>query len=605
MADNEQRLSVADAERILDKNFNFRSPAIGVDGTRSYRIEPNGHALDVRFHEGKVTVKLPTSMQGVSPSQASLQVREINSVEELTSYIELFKKDVIRPQQLPLKAEIKANNPLIESPPLNTILYGPPGTGKTHKTAELAVEICDGKIGSSRAEVMARYEELRVDGRISFTTFHQAYGYEDFIEGLKPESIDGQITYPVRPGVFRRICEASRRSSIVEPGLQGRRLSDRTIFKMSLGRSGTTEGSRTFSECIKSGCILLGWGDHVDFSGCQDQEQIRSKLLHDHPNGDNPDSQARYVEVFKNEMKTGDIVIISEGNRAFRAIGEVVGEYEYLEEAAAGRFHQMRPVRWLAVFENKREVSDIFDRNFMQSALYKLEHRGLKLDVVEKLVSGQTDAGVQNFVLIIDEINRANISKVFGELITLLEADKREGEENMLTVKLPYSGDDFSVPANLFLIGTMNTADRSIALLDTALRRRFDFQELQPDYSVLSGRSIEGVNLSALLAQLNDRIEYLYDRDHTIGHAYFMSVKTLRDLDTIFRRKVLPLLQEYFYEDWSKVRIVLNDHQGLFVEATNRIPTGCESVNEGYEARARYCVRSSPFPTDAYLNIYK
>jgi 5-methylcytosine-specific restriction protein B len=604
MAGSEQRLSVADAEQILDKNFNFRSPAASGDGTRSYRIDPNGRALDVRFHDGKVTVKLPTITQVGDRSRES-HLREINSVEELISCIELFKKEVIRPRPLPSIPKVKENKPPLGSHPLNTILYGPPGTGKTFKTAELAVEICDGKVGESRAAVMARYEELRADGRINFTTFHQAYGYEDFIEGLRPESIDGQITYPVRPGVFRRICDASRRSSIVKPGLQGRRLTDRTIFKMSLGRSGTAEGSRTFSECIKSGYVLLGWGDHVDFSGCQSQEQIRTKLLHDYPDADNPESQARYVEVFKNEMKTGDIVVISEGNRAFKAIGEVIGEYEYLEEAAAGRFHQMRPVRWLAIFENKRDVSDIFDRNFMQSALYKLEHRGLKLDVLENLVSGQTDAGTQNFVLIIDEINRANISKVFGELITLLEADKREGEENVLTLKLPYSGDDFSVPPNLYLIGTMNTADRSIALLDTALRRRFDFQELQPNYAVLSDRTIDGVNLSALLAQLNDRIEYLYDRDHTIGHAYFMNVKTLHDLDTVFRRKVLPLLQEYFYEDWSKVRIVLNDQSGLFVEATNRIPPGCESVNEGHEVRVRYNVRSSSFPVEAYLNVYR
>jgi 5-methylcytosine-specific restriction protein B len=241
----------------------------------------------------------------------------------------------------------------------------------------------------------------------------------------------------------------------------------------------------------------------------------------------------------------------------------------------------------------------------MQSSLYKLEHRGLKLDVLEELINGQANIGTQNFVLIIDEINRANISKVFGELLTLLEPDKREGAANALTVKLPYSQDDFSVPSNLFVMGTMNTADRSIALLDTALRRRFEFEELQPDYSVLSGRSVEGIDLSALLKQLNERVEYLYDRDHTIGHAYFMNVRTLAELDAVFRRKVLPLLQEYFYEDWSKIRIVLNDQQGLFVESTNRIPSGCESIAEGFEERLRYKINQAPFIVDAYLNIYR
>jgi 5-methylcytosine-specific restriction protein B len=265
----------------------------------------------------------------------------------------------------------------------------------------------------------------------------------------------------------------------------------------------------------------------------------------------------------------------------------------------------MRPVRWLAVFESNRGVDEIFDRKFMQSTLYKLDHGGLKLDVLERLIQSQTGAASQNFVLIIDEINRANISKVFGELITLLEPDKREGETNALTVKLPYSGDDFSVPANLYIVGTMNTADRSIALLDTALRRRFEFEELQPNYSELPALAVDGVNLRALLESLNERVEYLYDRDHTIGHAYFMHVKSLADLDIVFRRKVLPLLQEYFYEDWSKVRIALNDKAELFIESKKSVPKGLDSDPDGYDPRPRYKVRSEPFPLDAYLNIYQ
>lgn len=487
---------------------------------------------------------------------------------------------------------------------LNTILYGPPGTGKTFKTAELAVQICDGHAGPTRSDVMRRYEALRQAGRINFVTFHQSYGYEDFVEGLRPESVDGQISYPVRPGVLRDICDAARRTTMVRPGLSGRPLRDRTVYKMALGRYAKAEGKRVLQHCIEQGCVLLGWGDDADFSECRTAADVSQKVAEELAENDEKlESQARYVQIFRNEMRVGDIIVVPHGNFAFRAIGEVTGDYEYLEEPAAGRFHQMRRVRWLAIFEDPRPVDEIFDRNFIPAALYKLDHDGLRLDVLQGLIDRDVPADPQNFVLIIDEINRANISKVFGELITLLEPDKREGEENALPVKLPYSGDDFVMPPNLFIVGTMNTADRSIALLDTALRRRFEFEELQPDYSALP--AVPGIDLAALLESLNERVEYLYDRDHTIGHGYFMQVASLADLDRAFRRKVIPLLQEYFHEDWSKIRLALNDRDGLFVSMNMALPRGLELGDDGFEPRPRFTIRNEPFPLDAYLNIYR
>ncbi|EPN1403282.1 AAA family ATPase [Klebsiella quasipneumoniae] len=175
------------------------------------------------------------------------------------------------------------------------------------------------------------------------------------------------------------------------------------------------------------------------------------------------------------------------------------------------------------------------------------------------------------YAIFIDEINRGNISKIFGELISLIEVDKRAGMSNAMSLQLSYSGDHFSVPANVDIIGAMNTADRSLALMDTALRRRFDFVEMMPDLSLLSGAKVKGIELESLLEKLNSRIEALYDREHTLGHAFFMPVKNALDtgdeeaafkqLKIVFQKKIIPLLQEYFFDDWNKIRLVLADNQ--------------------------------------------
>jgi 5-methylcytosine-specific restriction protein B len=238
----------------------------------------------------------------------------------------------------------------------------------------------------------------------------------------------------------------------------------------------------------------------------------------------------------------------------------------------------------------------------------------------------------QRFALVIDEINRGNISKIFGELITLIESDKREGAENAVTVTLPYSGEPFSVPANVDIIGTMNTADRSLALLDTALRRRFEFVPVRPDVRDEPGAPLYGLRVSAgeqqiidiprMLAAINQRIEALYDRDHCIGHAYFTALMQVADGDErllalaqLFSNRILPLLEEYFFEDWQKIRLVLADNQkpeaAQFVierldhEADLARLFGSDHGLDSYATKRRYGVQASAFSDPgAYIGIY-
>ena len=310
------------------------------------------------------------------------------------------------------------------SSPLNTILFGPPGTGKTWRTVSRSVEICDGTAPDGE-ELRARYDELVAAGRVEFVTFHQSFGYEEFVEGIRPVVEDGEVVYRVQDGILKRLAKAAR----------------------------------------------------------------------------------------KPQQPT------------------------------------------------------------------------------------------EPFVLVIDEINRANISKVMGELITLLEEDKRQGAENEVEVTLPYSHERFTLPANLHILGTMNTADRSIALIDTALRRRFEFEEMAPDSGLLDEAAERtGVDLPGVLRAINGRLEYLVDRDHLLGHAWLMPARDRAHLDTIMRRKVIPLISEYFYDDWNKVRAVLGGTDD-FVERNDLAdPPGLDP--DMVEGRYRWVVRKE-FGQEAYAALLR
>lgn len=452
--------------------------------------------------------------------------------------------------------------------PLNQILYGPPGTGKTWQTARRAVAICDGQAPDRETEVRHRYQELVEQQRIRFVTFHQSFSYEEFVEGIRPvlqgegPSADGQVQYRCAEGVFREIVALA---TATPHGIgEGFNISERRIYKVSLGNTADPEQEWVYRDCIDNGHIAVGFADEIDFTDTHDRTTILERIRETNLEESEQSRAVQPIHYLKNELMDGDIVVVSDGNHAFRAVGEVAGPYRYREERDS--FRHTRPVNWIRTFEPSLPVGKILGKVFSQRTLYRIDAEAVNVTALNALLAPESETGaVRNYVLIIDEINRANISRVFGELITLLEPDKRSGASSETVVTLPYSGTPFAVPPNLYVIGTMNTADRSIALLDTALRRRFAFVEVGPDPTVLEGLSVDGVEMDRLLSIMNQRIEVLFDRDHRIGHAYFSHLleDETADIDSlaaIFSQRIIPLLEEYFFEDWNRIRLVLGDN---------------------------------------------
>lgn len=498
--------------------------------------------------------------------------------------------------------------------PMNLILYGPPGTGKTFSTAAEAVRLCGEPAPQDRGELMKAYKQLVKVGRIEFVTFHQSMSYEEFVEGLRPEtpSTDGQeldteerrtagFRLKVEDGIFKRICERARLDVREELG-DARLDRTRPIFKVALGRRLQEEDQ--IKEALDTNEIRHGWGGEIDWSEEQFEDWTEIKAELERQIGREVSGHAGELVCtfsFRSDMQLGDYVVVSDGRDRMRAFGTITSNYFF--ENGAKRHPHRRKVKWLWRDDQGVERARFYPNGFRQHTVYKLNGTLVDWDGLEELVLGVDRSipadSARPHVLIIDEINRANISKVFGELITLLEHDKRRGAENEIWLTLPYSKRLFSVPANLHVIGTMNTADRSIALLDTALRRRFTFREMMPDATVLTESAQKsGIDLPRLLSTINERIEYLYDREHQIGHAYFSSCSSQADIDDVMRHKVIPLLAEYFFEDWAKIAAVLGDLEthdgpisgGFLNRSILKAPPGLEGGDA--VSRFRWEVRS-------------
>ncbi len=464
----------------------------------------------------------------------------------------------------------------MKNTPLNQIFFGPPGTGKTYHTKAEAVRIVEelseiefeDKYGDKREAIQKAFKLYQERKQIMFLTFHQSFTYEDFIEGIKPKMStdkDGDLGFEIIPGVFKEIAENAESYSEYDrvtatnfPRISENDFDKTSFYKISLGNSQIAEDEDIYKYCINNNVIALGYGQEYDYTGLNESEVLKkvNELGIDQYNG-------RALNYFKNRLSIANYVVVSNGTKKIRAIGKVTGEYFYDSESPI-HYNHFRKVKWLIKDQNI-PVEEFYKKSLSQQSIYKLNKYSIKK---EFFVEGGSEASSNheinhtNHVLIIDEINRGNIAQIFGELITLLEEDKRRGGPEELTTVLPYSKEDFTVPGNLYLIGTMNTADRSVEALDTALRRRFSFKEMPPKYHILP-QKVNSIDIPKLLLTLNNRIELLIDKDHMIGHSYFLGIENADDkvleLKNIFYNKIIPLLEEYFYGDFGKIGLVLGD----------------------------------------------
>ncbi|HEC1871272.1 TPA: AAA family ATPase [Campylobacter jejuni] len=444
---------------------------------------------------------------------------------------------------------------------LNQILYGPPGTGKTYHTIDKALEILGENLESrDRDEKKAKFDEYVKDGQIVFITFHQSYGYEEFVEGIKPminnEANSQEIQYEIKDGIFKDICNKALENY---------------------------ENSNLNTEELREKIKLR-----------EKVEKFLNRLLETNE----PISKTKGGNFFINSFNNNTIEIYSEDVERFDGIFKL----------SLSTFITL--LKSNIEFNSAVEMfKKVFDRDYADRTHTYYFNLVNKFKEYEKQAVLKTEDNkissnsLNSYIIIIDEINRGNVSKIFGELITLIEPSKRIGESEELKVTLPYSGKKFGVPKNVYILGTMNTADRSITSLDTALRRRFEFVEMMPDPDLLKNvficKDVENPNkdedylgddaktegfaeiLQNILISINKRIEFLLDREKTIGHAFFMSeavkfnkdnwckpdeyeedwyVLSISKLKSIFQNKIIPLLQEYFYNDYALISAVLNDN---------------------------------------------
>ena len=434
----------------------------------------------------------------------------------------------------------------------NIVLYGAPGTGKTYDVPELAVRLCDPSFMAaepSREEIVSRYNQLKTEKRIAFTTFHQSLDYEDWIEGLRPVvNENSQVTYEIESGIFKKLCEEAERPVVKDK--QVGIADNAVVWKVSLAGTGDNDVRR---ECMENNHIRIGWDGYGPVISDETDWSVY--------NGEGK----QILDAYINKMKIGDIVMSCYSSQTIDAIGVVVGDYEF--EDKFPNYKRVRRVNWLVknINENIVEMND--GKTMTLGTVYRLN--SITLDNVKSILekydtSSKMEENDKAYVMVIDELNRGNVSKVFGELITLLEADKRKGRINAESVVLPYSKKAFHIPNNVYLIATMNTADRSLGSLDYAIRRRFAFIAEKP-----FGLEVEGFDedlfekVSRLFVKNFDEYkesgwdptmklepaDTLSDEykpeDVWIGHSYFLMQDEEDNTSNRLLYEIIPLLEEY------------------------------------------------------------
>ena len=436
----------------------------------------------------------------------------------------------------------------------NVVLYGAPGTGKTYDVPELAVRLCDPALMAtipSREEIVNRYNQLKTEKRIAFTTFHQSLDYEDWIEGLRPVvNENNQVTYEIESGIFKKLCEEAERPVVKDK--QVGIADNAVVWKVSLAGTGDNYVRR---ECMENSHIRIGWDGYGPVISDETDWSIY--------NGEGK----QILDAYINKMKVGDIVMSCYSSQTIDAIGVVVSDYEF--DDSLPNYKRVRRVNWLVknINENIVEMND--GKTMTLGTVYRLN--SITLDNVKSILekydtSSKMEENDKAYVMVIDELNRGNVSKVFGELITLLEADKRKGRINAERVVLPYSKKAFHIPSNVYLIATMNTADRSLGSLDYAIRRRFAFIAEKP-----FGLEVEGFDeelfekvSSLFVKNFGDYKESGWDQtmklesadtlseeykpeDVWIGHSYFLMQDEESEDNTSNRLlyEIIPLLEEY------------------------------------------------------------
>lgn len=454
---------------------------------------------------------------------------EMETEEGNTDTIQIIKNNPIIDETLKLLALKK-----------NLIIQGAPGTGKTYSVPEIVVNLCNGfQPATGRNSILEQYTQLVAEKRIEFCTFHPSMDYEEFVEGIKSEIDNGQVSYVPKAGIFRKICEEAEKPIIIDAKVGINKNS--TVWKVSL--MGTYDNP-VRKDCLENNRIRIGWDDYGANIPEDNKYEYGGRIV---------------LDAFMNKMQIGDVIFSCYSNKIIDAIGVVDGEY-YFDESL-DEYCRVRKVKWL-IKDIREDIYELNNQTIMTlSTVYKLNNITLDkvfnvLDKYKFPTKNRIEKNTKHYVLIIDEINRGNVSKIFGELITLLESDKRLNSENPIQVTLPYSNVRFGVPSNLFIIGTMNTTDRSVGHIDYAVRRRFSFYTLTSNKEAIesfygSGDENKTIRLSAL--NLFDQIiNYINSKkspdldidDLMVGHSYFMA-KDMDELRIKLEYEIMPLIREY------------------------------------------------------------